>query len=260
MTTKSTPLNEAVGHRVRELRLIVGANARRLRVEVVGATQADVARELVRLGVQWSPARVAQLEAGGSAPTLPILLLVAAALDRLMPVGGAVTLTDLLVGADGIQLAPGVVVPTSVITEVVHGEPARALFGFHVPTAGADTAAVMEAQASYTRTDERAAAELGLSRADMVIGAVGLWGHSLSVERDLRATAGGITSRVGKARLTTELREELAVQLVWGAEETITRERDRRSGPSATPQKRGRVTRELIAEVRAELNSAGDPQ
>ena len=51
-----------------------------------------------------------------------------------------------------------------------------------------------------------------------------------------------------------------AAEALWGAEETLTRERDRRSGPRATAQKRGRVTRELIAEVRAELNSAGDPQ
>lgn len=49
-----------------------------------------------------------------------------------------------------------------------------------------------------------------------------------------------------------------AVRKLYGR--TATEERDARAGVGATAQKRGRVTRGLIVEVRAESNGAGDPQ
>jgi transcriptional regulator with XRE-family HTH domain len=45
---------------------------------------------------------------------------------------------------------------------------------------------------------------------------------------------------------------------LWGAGETLTRERDRRAGVGATPQKRGRITRDVIAEAKAEFDRLGD--
>jgi hypothetical protein len=80
----------------------------------------------------------------------------------------------------------------------------------------------LEALAYYGRPDERVATSLGLDKKMMVKLSVALWGHNLSAERDIRAQAAGITSRVGKARITAALSTEVEAEWQrWVEEDRI---------------------------------------
>lgn len=199
---------------------LVGTNVRRIRTEA-GATQTDLARQMVELGVPWVPSRVSQLESGEASPTLPLMMLLAAALDRLSET--EVTVADLLSSEDLIELASGVRVPRSVVVEILAGRAAGALWtyrrdwnpppscdGWPINPPGVDPRED-EAYARFTRADERAAKAVGVDRRTMVRLAVRLWGHNLSAERDRLAAAEGISIRSSWATaLTRRLRAEAA--------------------------------------------------
>ncbi len=197
---------------------VVGANVRRIRTEIAQTTQAALARELVNLGLPWPPSRVAQLEAGEVSPTVPTLLLVAAALDNVTPPKERITFVDLFVSDERLELAPGIYVPSSAAIGVIRGGPANGLTEFRRQIANpGESTPMLEAKAAYARPDERVAAELGIDRVYMITLAVSLWGHNLSAERDRRAQEAGITSRVGKARITATLRTEIEARMAeWG--------------------------------------------
>ncbi|MGV0624564.1 hypothetical protein [Mycolicibacter minnesotensis] len=202
---------------------VVGENARRIRLES-GATQALVAEEMVRLGLPWGSGRVAQFEAGSASPALPVLLLLACALDNLTPKRRPVTLVDLLEGEEPLSLAPGVSVPPAALVGVVRGGAAGALNPYRRPFGvSGETVEELDATDSYTRTDERAAKELGTNKAGMVKLATALWGRNLSAERDRRAELlDGPVPRVAKARITRELITEAEAELArWSSENTL---------------------------------------
>lgn len=199
---------------------VIGSNARRIRTEA-GATQRQVAAEMVQLGLPWSSGRVAQCEAGDAAPTIPTLVLLAAALDNLTPARRAVTPVDLLASHEPIGLIPGVSVPGSVLVGILRGGGGSALTPYRRPYAVAgESAAELETRDTYGRTEERVAKELGVGKAMMVKSSALLWGHNLSVERDRRAAElGSPVSRVAKSRITAALREELAALLEHAGDE-----------------------------------------
>lgn len=200
---------------------VIGQNARRIRTEIADATQQQVAVELVKLGLPWSAGRVAQLELGRVSPTLPTVVLVAAALDALTPKSRPVTVVDLLAADGGVELTSGVVVPSATLGGVLRGGKAGALAEYRRPFGmSGESAAELSAKETYGRTDERAAKELGLDKYMMIKLSTTVWGHNLSEERDRRVEAlDGPVSRVAKARITQQLRAELADELErWSAE------------------------------------------
>lgn len=193
---------------------VIGRNVRALRTEF-GFTQQDVATALVRLGLPWDSGRVARLEAGEGSPTLPTVVLLAAALDCLLPSRRAVTVVDLL-GADGsVVLAPGVAVPSAALIGVLRGGRASALVKVRdYPFALTGESPSQNAlRATYGRTEQRAAAELGVDRLMMLRLSAELWGRNLGEERDARAEEMGVSSRVEKARVTRTLIGEL--ETLW---------------------------------------------
>lgn len=199
---------------------VIGQNAKRLRTEA-GATQQQVAAALVHLGLPWGSGRVAALEAGDVSPTLPTLVLVAAALDGLLPPRRSVTLVDLLTHDGRIGLVTGVEVPSAALVGVVRGGAAGVLAEYRRPfTTARGSAQELSARETYGRTEQRAAAELGLDRARMIQLSTALWGRNLAEERDARAEAAGVTSRVERARITRQLISELSNEWAkWVGEE-----------------------------------------
>ncbi|CPX20591.1 Uncharacterised protein [Mycobacteroides abscessus] len=187
---------------------VVGQNVKRLRAEA-DATQQQVASALVHLGLPWGSGRVAALEAGDVSPTLPTLVLVAAALDGLHR--HSVTLVDLLAYEGRVRLVAGVEVPSSALVGVVRGGAASALAEYRRPfTVARESAVELTARETYGRTEQRAAAELGLDRERMIQLSTALWKRNLAEERDARAEQAGVTSRVERARITRQLISELS--------------------------------------------------
>jgi hypothetical protein len=155
--------------------------------------------------------------------------------------GEPVALGDLLDGPGGVVLSPTVTVFRSSVVTWLAGKPVDVLVG-DVPgeaervreslpgiskklerlarLAGGDTTskAVDAAQTAAGEAEERAARTLGINRSDVALLSAGLWGHAMTTERD---------SRVGDA-------------------------------PTASrAQLRGRVTRQLVAELRERLEAVG---
>ena len=192
---------------------VIGGNARRIRVEVLRTTQVAVADACVRVGLGWGFRRVAQLESGQVAASLPTLFLLAAALDSLTPPQRPITVADLISHDGSVHLAPGIDVPGSTLVGVIRGGRAQNLLPFanpfEDPGTDTDTRVRERARAGYGRADARVARELGLNQGAMVAATAELWGHGLEVERNRRAAETGTTSRVGLARITATLRDEL---------------------------------------------------
>lgn len=200
---------------------VIGRNARTLRL-AGGHTQQGVATAMVRLGLPWDSGRVARLEAGDSVPTLPTVVLVAAALDQLTSARVAITVVDLLRSDAMVALAPGITVPSSALIGVMRGGGAAALVPEpDYPFVRTGESPTLDAlRATYGRTEQRAAATLGVDRAMMLSLSAELWGRNLGEERDVRAQEAGITSRVEKARITQALAGELeALWEQWATEE-----------------------------------------
>ena len=73
----------------------------------------------------------------------------------------------------------------------------------------------------------------------------------LAVERE----SGEAEARAAKALGREPWVVNLASAKLWKS--TLSAERDRRAGPDASPQARGRITRELRAEIKAALDGDG---
>lgn len=222
MTTAATDHVDAA----RPLVAVVGANVRRIRSEDLGATHDQLAREVTALGFPWSYLRAAAFERGEVTPSLALYLIICAALDRLAQPDSRVTLADLVVSETPIKLAEGVVIDGDGVRQALAGVPPASLFADTPVTpprfalAGRSDTEVVTA-AGYARADVQTAAALGLDRDSMVTACAGLWGRSLTAERDARAGAGASRRQLGI--ITSELREELSAYLDT---QTGTREPD----------------------------------
>ena len=207
---------------------VMGTNVRRIRTEIAHASQSDVTVQLLDFGVSWSPGRVALIESGEGAATVTTLLLLAYALDRLTPEDVTVRVTDLLRTPAGepLELAPRIEVPSEVLLDVLGGADPTVVGTYRgswesTAEGSAPSPALppgvdpreAEMYARYTQTDVRAARTLGLTRTELIQFALGLWGRNLSAERDRRATEAGITSSGRKIAITSNLLDEVRLEL-----------------------------------------------
>lgn len=204
---------------------VVGRNARRLRGT---ATADDLAKAARRCGLNWGTGRVSDLEHGRVSPTLPTLIALAAALRSLS--GTPVALSELVEHDGYIALAGELVVKGTALKRFIGGAPidlrAADLYWdeddpFVRKILGMDA----EPASRGRRRDLYAASEQGETEARL--------SKSLGVDREVVATAA----------------EEL-----WGR--TVSAERDARAGRDASPQMRGRVTRELKSELAQRISEA----
>ena len=220
------------------VREVVGVNVRSIR-DAAGASQDDVATAARQVGLRWTRSRVAALERGDKPVDVAELVLLAQVLGQVS--GEPVAVGDLLDGPGAVVLSPTVTVHQStlvrwlagVAVEVrvrdVPGEAERLQAASRglpktmerlVRLAGGETTteAAADAERAAGEAEERAGRTLGVSRADVALLSAGLWGHAMTTERD---------SRVGDAP------------------------------PRSRAQLRGRVTRQLVAELRERLEEVG---
>jgi hypothetical protein len=212
-------LAEIAGHNARELRL--GAEPKKVSLN-------DFALALRPYGLRWSTGRVGDFEGGRAAANLATLIAVTAALGDIL--GRPVTLAELFAGKGDVQINPG--------------------YDVQLPK----LRAVLSGQAVGGRTKPRA-------RPQMVSQFSALGQMLETMEPDLALQRVALTFRESDARICKSLGVGLddgaaAMAKLWS--KTFTTERDRRAGPDANAQRRGRISRQLKAELQRELNHGND--
>lgn len=230
---------------VRDLTIVIGANAKRLRKEA-GLTLDSVAIAARGRGLKWNESRVADFEAGRVSPNLATLTAFAFALAD----AGCrnLTLADLLESHTDIQVNDTMTLHRDDLSSLLKGEsvasklgprtfigPIRLMIGDHVlidPVEEAAKAEVERISKYLGRTDEN------------------------TVNEVLR-TSGSTEDRVAKTLRVPPVLLAAVSAALWGR--SFSKERDARAGVDANPQKRGQATRRLQSELKAELRD-GDHQ
>ncbi|MFM8856624.1 MAG: helix-turn-helix domain-containing protein [Actinomycetota bacterium] len=213
------------------LQQVIGINAREFRVNA-GLTLDQVSRASRRRGLKWSESRVADFEAGRAAPTLATLLAVCLALNDagcpeatlpgLVKYISPMTINDelTLMDADIVRLLAGQAAAGPEPVETVKNDAAKAL--------------------GWKRTPfERKV--IHRYEADPIA--------FVKIAKTSGATEDRIRKSLGiSAMLLTHLSAAL-----W--RHSFSEERDRRAGDCANAQKRGRVSREMQAELETALGA-----
>jgi transcriptional regulator with XRE-family HTH domain len=212
---------------------VVARNVRRLR----GTHTADeLARKARGRGLNWGTGRISELEAGKVSPTLPTLFALAEALGSIA--GTPVSLAD-LVRADGfIKINDKLVVKAKKVVASVSSVPVELTVG------------------DLEGGKDRLADVLRGAMAEMNA----LPDYLLDMPGDADDLAyrnsGETEERIAKSLGIGILRMRLESTHLWG--DAFSAERDRRAGPDANAQKRGRVSRELKAELKASIHRGND--
>ncbi|MGS2805963.1 hypothetical protein [Nocardia sp. MW-W600-9] len=211
-------------------------NAKRYR----GAHTTDqMSRHAREFGLKWNAGRVSALEKGDISPTIPNLVAVAGALRSLT--GQDVTLADLLTYEGRVELNEVLTVPGERLVSFVNGDAVR-LLASEIP-------AFRERSAATGRVLKREF----MDRDD--------WTSPDQLDRFNRWQAAifGATDADERAAADLGLRvAELQQKAVdrWGR--GFSAERDARAGEGANNQKRGRVARDLKAELREVISRGND--
>lgn len=209
-----------------ELAVVVGRNAKKLRG---AATADDVARATRQLGLNWGTGRISDLEHGRVSPTLPTLVTIALALSAVAERN--VTVAELLQSDERIYLTRDLAVTGDELKAILDGDEKayKRLAGQAASRASAG------AEAAIAEWPDRLRKGVSVGQLRQVYAGYG------EAEQLLERELG-----VSRDRLAAEM------AALWGAAFHV--ERDRRAGPGANAQKKGRVSRALKAELKAVLN------
>ncbi|MFA1705514.1 hypothetical protein ACDT10_21690 [Mycobacterium intracellulare] len=202
------------------LRDVIGENARRLRGD---ATADDVAKAARRYGLNWGTGRISDLEHGRVSPTLPTLAALALALSDVR--GAKIALGDLIESDETIALTTALKISSDQLRRFLAGGD---MFEFALPSPS-DAIAELRDQWPVRLHGVPAGALMRL---------LGDFGEP-------------------EERLARDLgldRERLAAEMAALWRRSYHAERDRRAGVDANAQKKGRVARELKAELRTVLD------
>lgn len=207
---------------------VLGENCARIR-RAIGITQDDLALHARAVGLRWNAAKVGNFEKGRSAPTFATVLAVTVALQNALR-GAAkrrhetsdwgVTLADLVAGDGFVALNDNFGVSAALLAEVCRG----AVFE---PRS-------VDVQFTFRQHSAREVHEL-----------VGTMQRSGLTEQRLAHRLG-----IGPDRLAA------VSSRLW--KRTFSEERDRRAGAGANQQKKGRVSRELRAELEKAIADGND--
>jgi hypothetical protein len=220
---------------------VVGRTARKLR----GDRKIELVARAARLaGLNWGTGRIADLEAGRVSPTLPTLIALCWAFSDLLdrPVG----LAELFAGDGNVTLMPGVVVPVKLLRSALEGQLADPPIGVALARSGVPMAG-LDLKASDIRADKRRRVAEGLPTREILRNP-----RVRKVERSMLEADYRMAHSVG---ISAELAAD-EMEALWGR--SFTAERDHRAGPDANPQKRGRISRELKAELQEAVNRGDD--
>lgn len=219
------------------LSTVIGRNARRLRGDITADAVAKSARYF---GLNWGTGRISDLEHGRVSPTLPTLVALAMALESAtFPGGGRVTIADLLASDEPISLTTAFALTSEELTHFLAGEEFAQVW-IHGKSVRLDEIPSPVEVLKNMRDD---------------------WPkrlHDVPKGATLRLSGefGEPEQRLGRDLGLDDWR--LAAEMLFLWQRTYSAERDERAGPGANAQKKGRVARELKAELKAVLD--GDDQ
>ncbi|WP_168706584.1 helix-turn-helix domain-containing protein [Gordonia paraffinivorans] len=199
---------------------VLGQNVRRLRTDR-GLKAEDLAKPLRDFSPSWSSARIADLEKGRVSPTVATLFVLSYAFTEL---GDPVTVGD-LIRSDGYVQVGRLPIDAGTVADAFDGSPARLTVGD-----------VMG---------------LTFSLPDMKFS-----GPNVAV-KDLKrvlSDSGETEKKIAKQFGLTAT--ELAAHSVRLWDKSFSARRDELAGPDANAQKRGRVSRELKAELQERLDKS----
>jgi hypothetical protein len=220
---------------------VLGRTARELR----GDRKVELVSRAARLaGLNWGTGRIADLEAGRVSPTLPTLFALCWAFGDLLD--RPVSLADLFAGDGPVTLTPGVTISLAHLRAALTGQPLESPpIGLLLAREGVAVAG-LELEASDIRAHRRRIAKDPNRRQILPNPRVQRVASSM-LEADYRM-AHSLGLDVDRAA------EEM--EALWG--QSFTAKRDHRAGPDANPQKRGRISRELKAELQEAINRGDD--
>ncbi|MGH3635345.1 MAG: helix-turn-helix domain-containing protein [Mycobacterium sp.] len=213
------------------LAALVGRNLKRIRSDA-GVTQDGLARCAREVGLRWTASAVGDFEAGRSAPTFATVLAITLALQMASERAAKMRAThDLIIAQLRGEKTPHQAGPPTHVTlaDLVGSERSIAL------TDELDVPAAAVADVCRGRTWMEAGPEQTIDRP-----AGTLARHQGLTEHRLARRLGISPDRLAEASFR-----------LW--QNTFSEERDRRAGPDANQQKRGRVSRELRAELEKAL-------
>lgn len=224
----------------RNLRELIAANIVRLRSATAVEVE-DIARAATHFGLSWTPAWVTGVEKGTKALTAEQLVALPFVLSTAL--GHRVSLSDLLLGDAAIHLGqpvPGTAVSPSYLREVITATPFRRPFldlEFSEPADSDSNAISPVLQAAekmreitranlgdvdiraLNRAEERAgeaeaklAKKLGVSEIVVIAAAAGIWGRSLTEERDAQLEPED-SVKTSRATLTRKLSAQIVDKL-----------------------------------------------
>lgn len=208
------------------IRAVVGRNVHEAR-ERQAMTAEELARRARVAGLNWSTSRVFDLENGRKPVSLAELLVLGSVLTDK---GQAVTLADLLAGADSVE-----------VTDAFH------ITGEHLRQALTGGRVVIYPR-GMDREDMRRARAAPAERLGEAMDYLGLDDWEL-VERAADAPTGAAEDKAARTLGVSPLVVLLASVALWGR--SLTEQRDALVEPGGTPQARGHVTRSLVAELGA---------
>ena len=194
-----------------------------------------VARAARSAGLNWGTGRIADLEAGRVSPTLPTLLMLCLAFSDLLD--RPMTLADLLAGDGPVALNASTTVDLADLRAALGGQ----AVGGGVPPVGpimarlgADMDALPDVRATVR---ERLATEP--------------FGHMRLIHPRARKVRDSFLEADYRMAASLGLDLDRAAELMHALwKRSFSDERDRRGGPGANPQKRGRISRQLKAELK----------
>ena len=220
------------------LAVVLGANCKRLRV-AAGLTQDELARHARNVGLHWTASSVGDFEAGRREPPMKTVALLCLALDNALSSGGRkrtpVTLADLARFDGFVALADECALSGERLTEFFGGKPWRL---------GAPDVA-------ETATAERVDELLALAP-----GRAGEYGMQLRAVEEMRRRSGQDEYRMAKRLGIDDDRLLTESFRLWG--KTFSEKRDELAGRDANQQKRGRISRELRAQLEKALTDGDD--
>lgn len=207
---------------------LIGGNCKRIRSDIGGVTQDDLARYARAAGLRWTASTVGDFEAGRSAPTFATVLAVTRALQSALqaaakprselPDAGGVTLADLVAGEGFVALNDNFDVLAARLVEVCRGEiftlgKGNWRYPFRPMGAGEVTALVETLQRSGL-SEQRLAQRLGITGDHLAVLSSRLWKKTFSEERDHRA--GPEANRQKRGQVSRALQRELEKAITDG--------------------------------------------
>jgi transcriptional regulator with XRE-family HTH domain len=224
---------------------VLGRTARELRGDHKLELVAYAAKSA---GLNWGTGRIADLEAGRVSPTVPTLFALAGAFGVLL--GRPLKLAELFAGDGPVRLVPDA---TAELAEV-----RAALSGHPVNPGLARVSAATGLGASHLISEQAAASfrEHGVEPPDFITAGVREHPFAQMVKQGMLEA----DYRVARSLGLDDDEAAVAMGSLWGRSFTAQRdlEASRRYGPEANPQQRGRVSRELKAQLQEAINRGDD--